>query len=118
MLTSNLSCTSFKTLASFSSETNVIAKPLVPKRPARATFNKTISDQNRYSITMVFYALSKKKDLNQQDIFDDKMMKIKGICLKKITGTKIQKVEGGEKTLHFHAHHEKMKGIRQFKNLN
>ena len=38
MFTSNLSWTSFKTLASVSSETNVIARPLVPNLPARATW--------------------------------------------------------------------------------
>ena len=37
MFTSNRSWTSFRTRASDSSETNVIARPLVPKRPARAT---------------------------------------------------------------------------------
>lgn len=37
MLTSNLSCTSFNTLASVSSDTNVIANPFVPNLPALAT---------------------------------------------------------------------------------
>ena len=37
MFTSKRSCTSFRTFASFSSDTNVMARPLVPKRPARAT---------------------------------------------------------------------------------
>lgn len=40
MLTSKRSCTSLRILASFSSDTNVIAKPLVPKRPALATWKE------------------------------------------------------------------------------
>lgn len=38
--TSNRSWTSFRIFASFSSETNVIARPLVPNRPALATWHK------------------------------------------------------------------------------
>ena len=41
MFTSNLSWTSFRTRASASSDTNVIARPFVPKRPARATCQST-----------------------------------------------------------------------------
>ena len=40
MFTSNLSWTEFNTFASFSSLTNVIAKPLVPNLPARATYSE------------------------------------------------------------------------------
>ena len=39
IFTSNLSCTEFNTLASFSSDTNVMASPLVPNLPARATYS-------------------------------------------------------------------------------
>uniref|UniRef100_A0A1A9X0Q0 Uncharacterized protein n=1 Tax=Glossina brevipalpis TaxID=37001 RepID=A0A1A9X0Q0_9MUSC len=46
MFTSNLSWTSFRILASASSETKVIAKPLVPNRPARATRCKTHKHSN------------------------------------------------------------------------
>ena len=42
MFTSKRSWTSFKTLASVSSETNVIARPFVPNLPARATFQKQL----------------------------------------------------------------------------
>lgn len=38
--TSKRSCTSFSILASFSSETKVMARPFVPKRPALATWCK------------------------------------------------------------------------------
>jgi hypothetical protein len=38
MVTSKRSCTLFNVWASSASETKVIAKPLVPKRPARATW--------------------------------------------------------------------------------
>lgn len=41
ILTSKRSCTSLRILASFSSDTNVIAKPLVPNRPALATWKET-----------------------------------------------------------------------------
>ena len=44
MFTSNLSWTSFKTLASVSSDTKVIARPFVPNLPARATWRKVIQD--------------------------------------------------------------------------
>lgn len=41
ILTSKRSCTSLRILASFSSDTNVMAKPLVPNRPALATWKET-----------------------------------------------------------------------------
>ena len=40
-LTSKRSCTSFRVLASVSSDTKVTARPLVPKRPARATWGRS-----------------------------------------------------------------------------
>ena len=52
MFTSNLSCTEFNTLASFSSDTNVMASPLVPNLPARATYNDCIDNTTCYIITL------------------------------------------------------------------
>lgn len=50
-LTSNRSWTSLRILASFSSDTKVMARPLVPKRPARATCRQTGSGSgHRYHL--------------------------------------------------------------------
>ena len=47
ILTSKRSCTSLRILASFSSDTNVMAKPLVPNRPALATWKETCDRTSR-----------------------------------------------------------------------
>lgn len=61
-LTSKRSCTSFSVLASVSSDTNVTARPLVPKRPARATWG---GEQNRWYSAPVIKKKKKKRENSQ-----------------------------------------------------
>nr|AAX26048.1 unknown [Schistosoma japonicum] len=49
ILTSKRFCTSLRTFASCSSDMNVIANPLVPNRPARATLCRYVSESSGMS---------------------------------------------------------------------